>query len=199
MLLHLPIIMATAVSFLAAGAASARGGGAHGGLHGMSGGAFTVNAPAGGALTHQNTGATSTGAASAGTKGAPMATPNIGPPITLGNGAGVVSSPNASNAGASPSAIGGVSPSSPNGGGRNNLGTNRNGTDMSVTGDSSPAAGTNSAGAALSSGLPTNGRSDVTNGSAQSADSVRRRQADEEADKEAAKVDRIVKSICKGC
>jgi hypothetical protein len=181
-------VTATAVSFLAAGASSARPGGEP---HGMSGGAVTVNAPAGGAPTHQNTGASAT---PAGAKA-----PNI-LPITLGNGAGMVSGPNAPNTGASTGTTGGVSPSSPNGGGISNLRTNPKGTGMSVPGASSPAAGTNSAGTALSSGLPTNSRSDVTTGSAPSEDSVRRRRADEEAaDKEAAKVDRIVKSICKGC
>jgi hypothetical protein len=196
-------VVATAVSFVAAGAASARsGGGAHGSVHGMPGGAVTVNAPAGGALTHQSTGTTSTGAS-----GASMATPkfNIDPDL-FAKGAGTVSVPNAPNAGASPGAIGGVPPSSPNGGGHNNLGTNPNGRGLSLTG--APPDGTNTAGAALSSGLPTNSKSDVTTGSAQSADSVKLRRAkDEERAREAenlnrteaAKIDRVVKSVCKGC
>jgi hypothetical protein len=187
-------VMATAIGFVAAGAASARGGGAHGGLHGMSVGAVTVNASVSGALTHQNAGvgATSTGANA-----------RTVLPVTLGSGAGTVNSPNASSGGASSGATGGASPSSPNGGGLNNLGANRNGADVSVTGDSSRAAGTNTAGASLSSGLPTRSKSDATTESAQSAEAARRRQADEEADKmvgkEAAKVDRVVNSICKGC
>jgi hypothetical protein len=176
-------VMAGTISLLADHSASARGGGGHGGLHAMP-------------VARSNTGAA--GASSG--NGAQTAGPNIGL-LTLGNGVGTVSSPTIpSNVGASPAGVGGASPGSANGGGLNNLGINPNGTGMSGTGASPPLAGTNTAGTALSSGLPTHGGSDHLT-TEQSADKAKLRQTDEDGvkDSEAAKIDRVVKSICTGC
>ena len=179
-------VIAGTISLLADHPASARGGGAHGGLHAMPGAA----------VRGSNTGAAGTSSGN----GAQTARPNIGL-LTFGNGLGTVSGPTIpSNVGASPAGVGGASPGSANGGGLNNLGSNPNGTGMSGTGASPPLAGTNTAGTALSSGLPTGGGSDhLTTG--QSADQAKRSRTDEDGvfDSEAAKITRIVKSICTRC
>jgi hypothetical protein len=188
-------VMAGAISLLAEHLASARGGGAHGGLHAMPGAAVRATAPYG-AVARSNTGAAGTSSGN----GAQTAGPNIGS-LTLGNGVGTVSSPTIpSNVGASPAGVGGASPGSANGGGLNNLGINPNGTGISGTGAPPPLAGTNTAGTALSSGLPTHGGSDHLT-TQQSADKAKPRQTDENGvkDSEAVKIDRIVKSICTGC
>jgi hypothetical protein len=178
-------VMASTISLLADHLASARGGGAHGGLHAVPGTGTAVRTTAPyGAVVRSNTGAAGTSSG----KGAQTARPNVGL-ITLGNGVGTVSSPTTpSNVGTSPAGVAGASPGSANGG-LNNLGINPNGTGMSGTGASPPVAGTNTAGTALSSGLPTNGGSDT------------RRRTDEDGvfDSEAAKITRVVKSICRGC
>jgi hypothetical protein len=177
-------VLAGTIGLLADHQASARGGGAHGGLHAMPGAA----------VRGSNTGAAGTSSGN----GAQTARPNIGL-LTFGNGLGTVSGPTIpSNVGASPAGVGGASPGSANGGGLNNLGSNPNGTGM--TGASPPLAGTNTAGTALSSGLPTHGGSDHLT-TQQSADKAKLRQTDEDGvkDSEAAKIDRIVKSICTGC
>jgi hypothetical protein len=80
------------------------------------------------------------------------------------------------------------------------------------TGASPPRAGTNTSGTALSSGLPTSGKSDGKSegksdgksdhpAARQSADKAKppRTDADRVIDSEAAKIDRIVKSICTSC
>jgi hypothetical protein len=113
-----------------------------------------------------------------------------------------------SNVGTSPAGVRGASPGSANGGGLNNLGINPNsnlginpnGTGMSGTGASPPVAGTNTAGAALSSGLPTNRGSDHP-ATGQSDNKAKPPRTDQDGvfDSEAAKIDRVVKSICTGC
>jgi len=170
-------VIAGTISLLADHPASARGGGAHGGLHAMPGAAVTASG-----------------------NGAQTVRPNAGL-ITLGNGVGTVSHPTIpSNVCSSPAGFGVVSSGSANGGGLNNPGINPNGTAISGTGASPPVAGTNTAGTALSSGLPTGGGSDhLTTG--QSADQAKRGRTDEDGvfDSEAAKITRVVKSICARC
>jgi hypothetical protein len=188
-------VMAGTISLLADHLASARGGGAHGGLHAMPGAAVRATAPFG-AVARSNNGAAGTSSGN----GGHMVGPNLGS-ILLGNGGGPVSGPTIpSNVGASPAGVRGASPGSANGGGLNNLGINPNGTGMSVTDASPPVAGTNTAGTALSSGLPTSGRSEHLS-TGQSADKAKRPRTDEDGvnDSEAAKIDRVVKSICTGC
>ena len=115
-------VMAGTIGLLADHLASARGGGAHGGLHAMPGAA----------VRGSNTGAAGTSSGN----GAQTARPNIGL-LTFGNGLGTASGPTIpSNVGASPAGVGGASPGSANGGGLNNLGSNPNGTGM--TGASPP-------------------------------------------------------------
>ena len=187
-------VMAGTIGLLADHLASARGGGAHGGLHAMPGAA----------VRGSNTGAAGTSSGN----GAQTARPNIGL-LTFGNGLGTASGPTIpSNVGASPAGVGGASPGSANGGGlnnlginpNNNLGINPNGTGMSGTGASPPLAGTNTVGTALSSGLPTNRGSDHP-ATRQSADKAKPPRTDQDGvfDSEAAKIDRVVKSICTGC
>jgi hypothetical protein len=178
-------VMAGTISLLAAHLASARGGGGHGGLHAMPGAVVGATAPSG-AVARSSTGAADT---SSGNR-AQTARPNTNV-VPLGNtvSSPTISSPTTpSNVGAPPARVGGASPSSANGGGLNNLAINPNGTGVSGTGASHPLAGTNTAGTALSSGLPT-------------GESAPNRRTDEDRilDREAAKIDHIVKSICAGC
>jgi len=176
-------VMAGTISLLAGHLASARGGGGHGGVHAMPGAAVTATAPAG-AVARSSTGAAGTSSSN----GAQTARPNTNR-VPLGNSvAPPASSPTTpSNAGAS-RAGGGTSPPSSANDGLNNLGINPNDKGMSGTLASSRLAGTNAAGTALSSGLPTG----------QTAKGGRTNE-DVALDREAAKIDRLVKSICEGC
>jgi hypothetical protein len=182
-------VMAGTISLLADHLASARGGGAHGGLHAMPGAVIGATASKG-AVARSSPGAAGTSSGNG--------THTI-LPVTLSSGVDTVSSPTVpSSGGAKPAGVGGASPGSANGG-LNNPGINPNGTGMSETAPSRPPAGTNTAGTALSSGLPTHGDSDhlTTGNSAHKA--KRRTDEDRVFDREAAKVDRIVKGICTGC
>jgi hypothetical protein len=166
-------VMAGTISLLADHVASARGGGAHGGLHAMPGAVVAATAP-NGAVARSSPGAAATSSGN-GT--------HTLLPVTLSNGVDTVSSPTVpSSGGAKPAGVGGASPGSANG----DPGINPNGTGMSGTGASRTAAGTNTAGTALSSGLPTNG-----DDKAKRDDGV--------FDSEAAKVNHIIKSICTRC
>jgi hypothetical protein len=203
-------VMAGIISLLADHAASARGGGAHGGFHGgfhaMPGAAVGATAPFG-TVGRSNIGAAGTSIGNAGR----MVGPNLGS-ILLSNGVGRLTAPTIpSNVGASPAGVRGAPPGPAFGGGLNNPGINPNnnpginpyGTGMSGTAASSPLAGTNSSGTALSSGLPTNVGTVGSDHPAtrQSADKAKNSQTNQDAaiDSEAAKFDRVVKGICTGC
>jgi hypothetical protein len=194
-------VMAGTISLLVAGhPASARGGGGHGGLHAMPGAAVGTTSPSG-AVARSSTGAAGTSSGN----GAQTAPPNTNR-VPLGNSVAppAISSPTApSNAGASPAGggasrsagassagEGGTSPSSANGGGPNNLAINPSDRGMSGTSASHPLAGTNTAGTALSSGLPTGESANKAKGRPDEIGVL---------DREAAKIERIVKSICAGC
>jgi hypothetical protein len=183
-------VMAGTISLLAAHPASARGGGGgHGGMHAtagaMPGAAVRTTAPSGTV--------TPSTASTAGAR-PNINVLNLGNEITQGNGVGRVSTPAPPSSSASPGG-GRVSPVPVNGGGPTNPGR----AGLSETGASRPPDGTNTAGTALSSGLPTFSGSDhQTTG--QSADRARPRNDDNRVfESEAAKVDRVVKSICTGC
>lgn len=189
-------VMAGTISLLVAGhPASARGGGGHGGFHAMPGAAVGATSPSG-AVARSSIGAAGTSSGN----GAQTAPPNTNRvPLSNSVAPPAISSPTTpSNAGASLAGGGasrsagasGTSPSLANGGGPNNLAINPSDRGVSGTGASHPLAGTNTAGTALSSGLPTG----------ESADKVKGR-PDEIGvlDREAAKIERIVKSICAGC
>jgi hypothetical protein len=127
----------------------------------------------------------STGAASTPSgNGGQTVRPNINE-VTIGNTTGAVSSSITP-----PRSAGGVSPSlafSPSGIGAGLPGT-----------VNSPPLGTNSSGAALGSGLPTGSSEHLTTG--QPGNQAKSRRPDDSAiDSENTKVDRVVKSICKGC
>jgi len=174
-------VMAAAISLLANHPASARGGGGHGGLHAMPGAAVGAIAPSG-AVARSGTGAAGTSSGN----GTQTARPNTNR-VPLGDAVAppAPTSPTTpSNAGAS-RAGGGTSP--PNNG-LNNLAISPNDRGLSGTEASPHLTGTNAAGTALSSGLPT-------------GESAPNRRTDEDRilDREAAKIDHIVKSICAGC
>jgi hypothetical protein len=167
--------MAGTISLLAGHLASARGGGGHGGMHAMLGAAAGATSP--GAVARPGTG----------TAGTQMFLPNTNR-VPLGNTAAApaVSNPTTPSNAAASRAGGGTAP--PNDG-LNNLGINPNDRGLSGTLASRPlAAGTNAAGTALSSGgsdggLANQGRTDE----------------DRILDREAAKIDHLVKGICAGC
>lgn len=185
-------VMAGTISLLADHPASAGGSGAHSGFHAMPGAAVGATAP----VARPSTGATGTSSGN----GAQTPGPNLGT-ILQGAGVGKVSSPTIpSNVGASPAGVGRASPGSAIGGGLNNPGINPSGTALSGTGAPRPVAGTNAAGTALSSGLPTNSGSDH-GPTGKSADKAKPRPTDQDSviDSDAAKIDRIVKGICTGC
>jgi hypothetical protein len=205
-------VMAGIISLLADQVASARGGGAHGGFHGgfhaMPGAAVGATAPFG-TVGRSNIGAAGTSIGNAGR----MVGPNLGS-ILLPNGVGRLTGPTLpSNVGASPAGVRGAPPgpafSPASSGGLTNPGINNNlvigpnGPGMSGTAASSPLAGTNSSGTALSSGLPTNVGTVGSDHPAtrQSADKAKNSQTNQDAaiDSEAAKFDRVVKGICTGC
>jgi hypothetical protein len=199
-------VIAGTISLLADHPASARGGGAHGGLHPMPGAAVTSSGN-GAQTARPNIGLIGNGT---GTVSRPMSGTGASPPVAGTNTAGTalptglpasVSSPTIPSnvVGTSSAGAGGASSGSASGGGLNNPGINPNGTGVSGTGASPPVAGTNTAGTALSSGLPTSSGTDhLTTG--QSADRAKRR-ADEDGvfDSESAKIGPIVKSICTRC
>jgi hypothetical protein len=201
-------VMAGIISLLADHAASARGGGGHGGgfhggFHAMPGAAVGATAPFG-MVGRPGIGTAGTSIGNAGH----MVGPNLGS-ILLGNGVGRLSGPTIpSNVSASSAGVRAAPPGPAFGGGPNNLGINPNtnlginpnGTGMSGTAASSPLDGTNAAGTALSSGLPTNFASDHV-ATRQSADKAKSSRTDQDAanDPEAAKFDRVVKGICTGC
>jgi hypothetical protein len=192
-------VMAGTISLLVAGhPASARGGGGHGGFHAMSGAAVGATSPSGAVARSSGAAGTSSG------NGAQMAPPNTNRvPLSNSVAAPAISSPTTpSNAGASlagggasrsagaSAGGGGTSPSLANGGGPNNLAINPSDRGVSGTGASHPLAGTNTAGTALSSGLPTGESTDKAKGRPDEIGIL---------DREAAKIERIVKSICAGC
>jgi hypothetical protein len=186
-------VMAGTISLLADHLASARGGGVHGGLHATPGAVVGTTAPAVVGATAPNGAVTRSGPGATGPSSGNGTHPVL--PVTLSNGVDTVSSPTVpSSGGAKPAGIGGASPGSANGG-LNNPDINPNDTGMAGTAASRPPAGTNTAGTALSSGLPTNGESDR-----QSADKAKRR-TDEDGvfNQEAAKIGRVVNGICRGC
>jgi hypothetical protein len=171
-------VMAGTIGLLAGHLASARGGG-HGGMHAMLGAAVGATSP--GAVARSGAAGTSSGS------GAQTFRPNTNR-VPLGNTTAppAISSPTTPSNAAASRAGGGTSP--PNDG-LNNLGINPNDRGMSGTLASRPlAAGTNAAGTALSSG-----------GSDEGTANHGRTDEDRILDREAAKIDHLVKSICAGC
>jgi hypothetical protein len=121
------------------------------------------------------------GGASAGTAGGAASGP------TAGTGS-AVGSPNAGSTGAGTAGVSGVPSGPASAGGLNNSGNDPSGAGNSAKVASPPPPGTNSAGTAQSSG------GGVTTGSA-----AGRTKEDEAIDAEIARVDRKLRSICRGC
>jgi hypothetical protein len=191
--LIIALVATTAVGVSFPHSTSARGGGSHGGSVGapqashMLSAAPGSNSPIGttrGTAAHSNA---NSGAPSAGVRA------NVAPPVSalLGQTAPPMGSglPPAQTGGLNGSANGasGGPPANASVGNLNNSG-GVSGTGDAVVTTAQPPLGTNSAGTAQSSGLPTNVVSER-----------RRTKVDDIRDRDDAAVDRVVRSICRGC